>query len=574
MKPQFELERNTAVINFSAHYCNSEDELLNSQGFERVLTRFLNKLKKKEAPIYEQIVYVCGEENISAELISLFKLLLVLEINEVMQMNRSFTVLLQHKDTLIEFIEELYNYWRSLERYSVIYNSYEGTGIQKIKFIEANNTFTSLVLKVYRTIEERLLGHHQHVYRQLIVGANAGIVLDELQWDIPLDYMGLRYPAFIESIVLTPPFITYPKRTTRDGLFEEVFTNPLDGVYLDPNNWFVYPAKVGTALAYVFFHRDFMAQGITMCNLFELADLDECRDRKPDIIYVYGNKDAEDKAVFYQDKANDIMVGYASYSEDHDYFGYMKKMVLTLYNVKMINQKKLPLHGAMIELTLKNGKQSNIVVIGDSGAGKSETLEALRMIAEDQIKAMKIIFDDMGTLAIENGEIRAYGTEIGAFVRLDDLDTGYAYRTIDRSIFMNPDKVNARIVIPVSTYKDITTGRPVDMFLYANNYEEDSEDFEFFNNVEEAKAVFVRGARKAKGTTTETGLVESYFTNPFGPVQLKDQTDPLIDKYFATLFKKNIKVGQLRTRLAVSGKEHTGPRDAAQKLLAYINEEK
>ena len=47
MKPQFELERNTAVINFSAHYCNTEDELLNSQGFERVLTRFLKKLKKK-----------------------------------------------------------------------------------------------------------------------------------------------------------------------------------------------------------------------------------------------------------------------------------------------------------------------------------------------------------------------------------------------------------------------------------------------------------------------------------------------------------------------------------------------
>ena len=110
----------------------------------------------------------------------------------------------------------------------------------------------------------------------------------------------------------------------------------------------------------------------------------------------------------------------------------MKKMVLTLYNVKMINEKKLPLHGAMIELTLKNGKQRNIVVIGDSGAGKSETLEAVRMIAGDEIKDMKTIFDDMGTLALEHGEIRAYGTEIGAFVRLDDLDSGYAYRTIDR----------------------------------------------------------------------------------------------------------------------------------------------
>ena len=313
-----------------------------------------------------------------------------------------------------------------------------------------------------------------------------------------------------------------------------------------------------------------MAQGVTMCNLFELAAIDECENRKPDLIYVYGNKDEEDRAVFYQDKANDIMIGYASYSEEHDYFGYMKKMVLTLYNVKMINEKKLPLHGAMIELTLKNGNQSNIVIIGDSGAGKSETLEAVRMIAEDEIKDMKVIFDDMGTLALEKGEIRAYGTEIGAFVRLDDLDTGYAYRTIDRSIFMNPDKTNARIVIPIATYKEIVTGRPVDMFLYANNYEEDGNEFEFFNNVADAKEVFVRGARKAKGTTTETGLVESYFANPFGPVQLKDQTDPLIDQYFNTLFKKDIKVGQLRTRLAIPGQEHTGPRKAAEKLVEYI----
>ena len=87
MKPQFELERNTAVINFSAHYCNTEDELLNSQGFERVLTRFLKKLKKKESPVYEQLSYVCGEGQIASELTSLFKLLLVLEIDEIMQMN-------------------------------------------------------------------------------------------------------------------------------------------------------------------------------------------------------------------------------------------------------------------------------------------------------------------------------------------------------------------------------------------------------------------------------------------------------------------------------------------------------
>ncbi len=574
MKRQFELERNTAVINFSANYCNTADELLNSEAFERVLKKFLARLKKKQAPIYERLAFVCGEEQIASELTSLFKLLLVLNLEELKDVNRSFTVLLQYKDGLLEFVEAFYDYWRSLERYSIIYNNSGGSGIQKIKFIEANNNFTQLVLCAYRTIEERLMGHTQNVYRQLIVGVNAGVVIDELQWDVPVEYMGLRYADFVESIVLTPPFITYPKRNTRDGLFKEVFKNPLEGLYLDSNNWYVYPAKVGTALAYIFFHRDFMAQGITMCNLFELAKLEECRNQKPDMIYVYGYEDhaPEPQAVFYQDKENDIMVGYASYSEDHDYFGYMKKMILTLYNVKMINDGKLPLHGAMVELTLKSGKQSNIVVIGDSGAGKSETLEAVRMIADEEIKSMKVIFDDMGTLAINESNVVAYGTEIGAFVRLDDLDTGYAYRTIDRSIFMNPDKVNARIVIPISTYKDIVAGSNVDMFLYANNYDEDGADLEFITDIEKAKEVFVRGARRAKGTTTETGLVESYFANPFGPVQLKDQTDPLIDAYFAALFNNNIKVGQIRTRLGVEGQEQHGPQKAAQQLLNYINE--
>ena len=574
MKRQFELERNTAVINFSAHYCNTADELLSSEAFERVLNKFLMRLKKKQSPMYDQLVFVCGEERVTHELISLFKLLLVLDLEELKTINRSITILLQYKDILIKFLDEFYDYWRSLERYSMIYNSYEGSGIQKIKFIEANNNFTQLVLQVYRTIEERLMECTQNVYRQLIVGVNAGLVIDELQWDVPHEYIGLKHAEFIESIVLTPPFITYPKRTTRDGIFQEVFENPLDGLCLDSNDWYVYPAKVGTALAYVFFHRNFMAQGITMCNLFELAKLEECRNKKPDMIYVYGYDDGKEKpeAVFYQDKQNDMMIGYASYSEEYDYFGYMKKMILTLYNVKMINDNKLPLHGAMVELTLKSGKQSNIVIIGDSGAGKSETLEAVRMIADEEIKSMKVIFDDMGTLAMKDNAVVAYGTEIGAFVRLDDLDPGYAYRTIDRSIFMNPDKVNARIVIPISTYKDIVAGSKVDIFLYANNYDEEGNNLEFFTDIEDAKTVFVRGARKAKGTTTETGLVESYFANPFGPVQLKNQTDLLIDNYFSALFSNNIKVGQLRTRLAVEGQEQHGPHQAAQELLKYINQ--
>ena len=127
---------------------------------------------------------------------------------------------------------------------------------------------------------------------------------------------------------------------------------------------------------------------------------------------------------------------------------------------------------------------------------------------------MTIIFDDMGTFKLEDGVIKGYGTEIGAFVRLDDLDQGYAFKEMDRSIFMNPDKINARLVVPVASYKEISKGHPIDFFFYANNYEgveEGGKYLNYFANPEEAIKVFKAGARMAKGTTTETGLSRIIF---------------------------------------------------------------
>ena len=102
-----------------------------------------------------------------------------------------------------------------------------------------------------------------------------------------------------------------------------------------------------------------MSQGIALCNLFELAREEEYKNRKPDIIYVYGVKDydTEMKTVFYDDKENNMIVGYANYGEDIDYFGYMKKMILTLHNLRMIQKGGLPIHGAMVNIIMKNGKK-------------------------------------------------------------------------------------------------------------------------------------------------------------------------------------------------------------------------
>ena len=45
------------------------------------------------------------------------------------------------------------------------------------------------------------------------------------------------------------------------------------------------------------------------------------------------------------------------------------------------------------------------MVIGDSGAGKSETLEALRIIGDEELEEIINVADDMGSIKIdkENG---------------------------------------------------------------------------------------------------------------------------------------------------------------------------
>lgn len=578
MRKEFCLKHGKVTMNFTAKYCDSFESIINSEGFRKVLETYLKKTKNKKSHNFRFLSEAIGTEDIkviSRYLISTLKLLSMMGADEVLVVNDAFEGLLEDKKSFANIIDDVYSFWRKLERYTVIQNNKVKDGIAAVGFVDANKSFNDLILRFYRRLQKNLLGSMPNVLRQVSAGGNASIMVSNLIWPSPREYSILDHIPFIDAISLEAPFITYPSKNTRDGIFLETSENPLSGSHINSEEWFCYPAKVGELLAYVYFHRDFMSHGISLCNLFDLATAEECRGVKPDIIYVFGAKDDEDelKTCFYDDEKNNIMLGYANYSEEIDYFGYMKKMILTLHNIIMIKRGYMPIHGAMVNVVLKNGKEANIVIMGDSGAGKSESLEAFRALSEEYISDMTIIFDDMGVFKKVDGVIKGYGTEIGAFVRLDDLDQGYAFKEIDRSIFMNPDKINARLLMPVCKYDDIIRGYDVDLFLYANNYDgvdEGENSIEYFNNPEEAKKIFKAGARMAKGTTTENGLVESYFANPFGPVQKKEEMDLIIDKYFEDMFNNKVKVGQIKTCLGVLGLEKEGPKKAAIELFHII----
>ena len=334
MKKEFSLSKGKAMINFSAKYCDTIEKILESDSFRRVTVTYLESIAKRNTQNYKLLNSIYEGDTISEltdKLVEVMKLLTIFNREEVEKIRDDYRPLLKDPDWFSSFLEDFYAYWRRLERYSIIQNRRNPDGLAQTSFIDANQKFKSLLLELYRKVRRNVLGFEPNVYRQVPAGVNAGVILQETLWPIPKGYDLLSDIPFISAIVMDSPFISYPKKNKRDGIFQETFVNPMDDAYINKDHFFCYPAKIGKLTAFLYFHRDLMAHGISLSNLFEMAREEEYVGRKPDIIYVYGGQNSNEEIgnVFYEDKKNDIMLGFVPYSDEIDYFGYMKQMSLT-----------------------------------------------------------------------------------------------------------------------------------------------------------------------------------------------------------------------------------------------------
>lgn len=560
MKDAIYIHKQTAVLNFSTFFPTTSEEFLSSDAFKVIAKHYLLDLQKRDVTSFD---WLCEKDSIDSfipKMVRFLKLLLVLDLNEFSQN--------ENRDIyrIGRLVEDFYNYWRNLQRVSTIKLSSSSSG-QVSNFIDADTRFNSLIISTYRAFQEKIQGYKNKVYRQLQAGTNASMVLREVKWDIKDGYESLKGIPFVDSILLRTPLLLHPEGTKRYGSFIYNDVNPFDQLKLNRHEWFCYPAKVGELLIFIYVHFDFSFSGITNANLFELASSSEIVNRKPDGIILFGLDDKTDESTYSYDKKNDFWVAKVPYMTKIEYYGYMKKMVLTMHNAIMIKKSWLPIHGSMINIHFKGKAPIGVVFMGDSGAGKSETIEAMQLLNHPELISMDVIFDDMGSFHMENNRLVAQGTEIGAFIRLDDLDKGSPYKTMDRSIFMNPESVNARVVIPVSPYSMIVENHPVHYFFYANNYVNEI-GLKTVAHARELKSVFVEGKRMALATTHEVGISTTYFANPFGPMQDQTNCDPLIDYYFDQLDQSDVVVGEVYTGLGV---KHAAEDHLTQTATVLLN---
>ena len=437
------------------------------------------------------------------------------------------------RERLHEFVEGLYDFWRRWDRFLVV--RAEAAALPGDKrplraFSQTVETLARLVRDLYRDVAENVTGGRPRVYRQVAAGAEVGVYAVQQKWPAPARYRELLAGIpFVRNLLMYPPLLLDPPTNTRSGQFTEVADNPLDGLTLEREQWLCYPALVGRLVVFVYFHQRFAGLGLSLANLFEVAS-DEEIAAGPDAVYLYGVPPAalarfgELPTVFHDDEASRLLVAAVPLEDRFGYFGYLKKMVLTLHNVAAMDRGVMPFHGAYTRLVLADGSAAGVLLIGDTATGKSETLEALRVVGDERIREVRVIADDMGSLEVAaDGRVLGYGTEIGAFVRLDDLQQGYAFGQMDRAIIMSPNRVNARVVLPVTSLDDVLRGYPVDYLLYANNYEAVDDGHPVLERLPErgggAGRLLGRRRHVARARPPRPGLTHSYFANPFGPAQ-------------------------------------------------------
>lgn len=579
MEDKIYFYNNSAIVwNYNEISKNTSD-FFKSKIFEEIFQKYINYLKESESVFLNIFPDNLKEKESILNLFNFLNELKDHKLDYLLKQNSKFCFLKDNIYLFHQFIEECYNFWRSHERYLVCVSNKEKE-FEKKPFTTFNNTINfinDLVRKIYRDICENITNKHPRIYRQVPAGFECALICNKENINLSEEYFNVKEIPVISQVMLYPPLIIDPSMNKRTGQFAKITFNPLKDINFKDGEWLTYPAKVGDLLIHVYFHNKFMNLGASLSNLFEL---EESLDKKPDAIFAFGLEDEinypnESKTVFFDDEKNNLLVGVVPNNDEFGYFGYLKKMMLTLHNVIMMKRNRLPVHGAMVKVILKNNKSANILFVGDTGAGKSESLEAFRILGKKYIKNMTIIFDDMGSLEIKNNELKAYGTEIGAFVRLDDLQPGFAFGNLDRSIIMSPYKINARAVLPVTTIDEVLFGYKPDYVLYANNYEEIDDNnklIEEFNDMNEALSIFKKGLVMSKGTTTSTGLVNTYFANIFGPPLYFDLHEKIANQFFEYFFNNNLFVGQIRTRLGIKGYETQGPEKAAEALFEMIME--
>ncbi len=542
--------------------CKTPLQLLKSKAFSRYLSiykkQFIKELKSREdSEQKEEVVH-------KIEFIEDIDRLAFIEIFESDE-SLSSSDLAKHKE-VIRFLEGLFHHYRKksytrlIKLHDNILNSKESAESIKDRISNRANKLTDLILETRRILLTKV-GFSVGVRRSQGLECQPNVTCGEISGkniDLPSIYKKLsEVPLTTHADMRTG--IHYTTHANKRAFpFFALNHNPFKSSSFDPEEYVAIPFEVGqwNIIAYIHKSRGCIELEPGLLNLFPFSKVRKLVKNKPDGVFIFGCPHSSmDDLGYYYDKKNKLLVGLIPNIDDCKYFGYGKKPILTLHNVLCILNNQMPLHCGC----------TRYVVRFDSKTGEPYIFDSF-------VKA-----DDMGRATFLNNGFSNnntnvpyfYGTETGAFACLDGFSEYTKMQMEGREIGYNKHAgTNARQIVPVTDYSEVSTGSELDILLYLNNYDlikpgESCMDVDM--TVDEALEHFRKGARVAAGSTqTHRGKIEiSYWANPFPLLKDKDWKDlpehsdlsekfKNIEKKFFDIIKKRVKSGLMKIGVAHS----------------------
>ena len=538
--------------------CTTPTQLLKSKAFAQYLDiykkQFIKELKNRENTdlkddVLHKIEYING--------IDANTYITIIEGQTPFSGNE----LKAHRDS-VKFIDGAFHHYRtkSYTRLVRLHNEIldEGTDAEMIKdnvTLKADK-LSELILETRRILLIRA-GLGDGVRRTKGLECHPNVAVGEISGhfiNLPGDYSSLsQVPMTTAADMRTGVYYT-THANKRAFPFYALDHNPFKNDKFIPEDYVAIPFEVGAwnILCYIHKSRGCVEMEPGLLNLFPFSDVKNITDKQPDGIFIFGCPDSDMNDLgYYHDKENNILVSLIPNLDDCKYFGYGKKPILTLHNVLCILNGDLPLHCGATRYVVRFDENTNEPYIFDSF-----------------IKA-----DDMGRARLEkNDEDEVpffYGTETGAFACLDGFSEHAKMQMEGREIGYNKHSgTNARQIVPVTEYSEISTGSELDILLYLNNYElikPGDSCMKTDLTADEVLEHFRSGARVAAGSTqTHRGDVEiSYWANPFPLLKDKEWKDlpqhvdlcqrfEKIEKKFWNNFKSRADNGKMKLGLAHS----------------------
>lgn len=255
------------IVRIHNTICDTPEELLSTDVFGEVLKRYvlmLSKQRSRMLRIFKDPANITSGD--LRQLAQTLRFLIKLPADLVQKIVEDSEPFFANRELLDDFVENFYNYWRSLHRLVIcdlIGDRYDERPYRT--FNDTVETLMHVVRSSYRDIRENITGDHPRIYRQVSAGAEIGAIARHVQMPYPAEiYKKLDFISITSQVLLYPPMIFETPMNKRSGVFQKVDTNPLESVQINPSEWLCYPAKVGSLLIMVYFSVRFFELGFSL----------------------------------------------------------------------------------------------------------------------------------------------------------------------------------------------------------------------------------------------------------------------------------------------------------------------